>query len=141
MVPKLLKDSLKDLLRNVGFSVERYQKTAIWRRQKLLSHYNINLLLDVGASDGVYAKIMRQHGYKGTIVSFEPLPFRYKILAGNARGDKFWDTVNIALGHYDGKAEINVAGNAEAVLFYLCCQSTCGALRLPRMLGRKRFAL
>ena len=55
---------------------------------------------------------MRGWGYKGRIVSFEPLSSAYKVLVKRAKGDPLWETRNIALGNHDGKIEMNISGNS-----------------------------
>jgi len=114
---------IKSLLHRFGFDVVRYQHTLEWRQRALFSHYNFDLILDVGANAGQYAKQMRKLGYKGRIVSFEPLSSVYKELVYNARRDPLWETRNIALGNYDGKVEINIAKNSvsSSILDILPC--------------------
>jgi FkbM family methyltransferase len=82
------------------------------RRLQLLRHFNINKIFDVGANKGQYAILMRQIGFKGAVVSFEPVLEAHSELKKNARHDKDWLTSNIALGDFDGKALINVSANS-----------------------------
>ena len=108
--------SIKSLIRGYGYDVVKYNHKyhPLARRIKLLSRYKIDLVFDVGANIGQYATQMRGLGYRGRIVSFEPLTSAYKDLASLANKDPLWDTVNVALGDQDGKAEINIAGNSQS---------------------------
>lgn len=81
-------------------------------RQLFLKYYGINILLDVGANTGQYAGLMRRIGYKGKIVSFEPLSSAYTGLANNAMDDNNWLYENFALGNTNEKAVIHVSGNS-----------------------------
>ncbi len=81
---------------------------------KLLSHYKIDLVLDVGANIGQYAEQLRQLGYRGRIVSFEPLSSAFASLRGRTEKERNWTAVNVALGDKKGTATINVAGNSES---------------------------
>lgn len=103
---------IKPFFRKFGFDVLKYECTLEWRRRVLFSHYNFGLVFDVGANIGQYAERMRKWGYRGRIVSFEPLSSAYKILAERAKDDPLWETRNIALGNYDGKVEINISENS-----------------------------
>jgi FkbM family methyltransferase len=77
--------------------------------QGFLSSRNVDLVLDVGANLGQYARGLRGHGYKGRIHSFEPIKVVYEKLAASAAGDALWDVSNRAVGAAPGRADINVS--------------------------------
>lgn len=85
---------------------------ALARRRKLLEGYKIDIVLDVGANTGQYGKELRAIGYKGRIVSFEPLTSAYKELLKTANSDGSWIALRFALGDAEGKAVLNIAGNS-----------------------------
>ena len=68
---------------------------------------DINCVLDVGANMGQYAIALRQAGYRGQILSFEPLRDCYAALY--QRRDERWHVFNYALGSSDRNMEIHVA--------------------------------
>jgi FkbM family methyltransferase len=78
------------------------------RLDQLFSTYGVELVLDVGAQVGNYAAFLRENGYAGRIISFEPVAPTYEILAQRAASDPHWQAVNLALGSQDGEAELNV---------------------------------
>ena len=82
------------------------------RRISLIHEYRINVILDVGANAGQYAKRLRYIGYAGRVASFEPLRSEYEELKQRASRDPAWQTQNYALGDHDGLQEINVAENS-----------------------------
>jgi FkbM family methyltransferase len=84
------------------------------RRSLLLASREISLVLDVGANQGHYARHLRQLGYEGRIVSFEPLSEAFAALERAAAEDPGWQCRKLALGSEDGDAEINVAGNSAS---------------------------
>lgn len=77
--------------------------------QHLLRQLRIDTILDVGANEGGYRRLLRTYvGYAGRIVSFEPVPEVFATLARNAAGDPRWTGHAIALGDSDGDLEINI---------------------------------
>jgi FkbM family methyltransferase len=60
---------------------------------------------------GQYAKLSRKLGFKGEIISFEPLSKAYEILVLEAENDKKWNTYNFALGNKHEEIAINVSKN------------------------------
>jgi FkbM family methyltransferase len=85
------------------------------RLAKLLARHNIDLVLDVGANQGQYARYLRTIGYCGRIVCFEPLSDAFAILSDYARKDhKITIAPRMALGDHTGSVSINVAANSES---------------------------
>ena len=84
------------------------------RRGRLLRSRKITVVLDVGASEGLYARQLRQIGFDSRIVSFEPLAEPFAALEEAAAQDELWDCRRLALGSSNGTEEINVAGNSTS---------------------------
>lgn len=78
-----------------------------------MNHFYIDLVFDIDTNAGQFASDIRSVGYRGQIVSFEPLHDAHKIITPSARGDKYW-TVHQrgAIGDSDGDVEINISGNS-----------------------------
>lgn len=105
-------ESLKNVFHKVGLQVNRYPHGDLRRRLQLMTEYGINKLLDVGANEGQFAKNMRKLGFKGEIVSFEPVSSAYVKLCAKSRKDRKWAVYNYALGDKDTPGKINIAGNS-----------------------------
>jgi FkbM family methyltransferase len=107
----MLGKHIRNFLYKFGFDIVRYSHIShpIARRMKLLSHYGIDLIFDIGANTGQYAQEIRKRGYKGKIISFEPVSSAYRELCKRAQQDPLWETANLALGDYDGSAEIHIS--------------------------------
>ena len=103
---------LNKFLQIYGVELKRYPDNDLTRRMKLLNYAGISTIFDVGANTGQYAMLMRQLGFKGSIVSFEPLSEAFKVLENNARHDKNWSVSNMAIGNTDGETFINVSANS-----------------------------
>ena len=81
--------------------------------KKLFDQQNYNVVFDVGANTGQFAREIRSGlGFKGKIVSFEPLPHAFRQLGELAQSDSNWEIVNCALGASKGNAEIHVSNNS-----------------------------
>ena len=83
----------------------------------LLHTFGINVVLDVGANKGQYARALKFNGYSGRIVSFEPLPDAFEYLARNRWGFSSWRVEQFALGDEDTTAMLNIAGNSQSSSF------------------------
>jgi FkbM family methyltransferase len=108
-----------DALRRLGIDVIRFRPAShsLARRRSLFEAYQVDLVVDVGASDGEYATSLRRLGYRGEIVSFEPLPDVARRLRARHAGDARWRSYELALGSDSGFAELNVAGNSSSSSF------------------------
>jgi FkbM family methyltransferase len=73
-----------------------------------IKRLEINVVLDVGANRGHYARHLRMLGYDGHILSFEPDPGTFRHLQAAAEGDDRWVAVNAALGASEGVMNLNV---------------------------------
>ncbi|WP_371345967.1 FkbM family methyltransferase [Ancylobacter sp. IITR112] len=74
----------------------------------LIFDLKINCVLDVGANQGQYAKELRAIGYKGLIVSFEPLAREFSNLEAAFKNDSNWIGYNVALGSLNETRSINI---------------------------------
>jgi FkbM family methyltransferase len=112
-----LKPILKRAIRGTGFEVRRYrvETSEAARLITTLTHHGVNMVLDVGANAGQFGMQLREIGYGGRIVSFEPMRIPYETLRRAVAGDELWDVApRAALGAEEGEIEINVAGNSES---------------------------
>jgi FkbM family methyltransferase len=83
----------------------------------LLRHYRVNCVFDVGANIGQYGQQLRAHGYRGRIVSFEPVAAVADKLRQAAEDDPDWWVLPFALGREDRTDRINVVhGSMSSML-------------------------
>ncbi|TRY22767.1 FkbM family methyltransferase [Brevibacillus sp. LEMMJ03] len=110
-------------------------------RPQLISDKQIALVLDVGANTGQYATKLRQQGYRGRIVSFEPLSKEFAQLRQRASSDPHWDCKQVALGSTEGYTIINIAGNSySSSLLPMLDRHVIGAPD-SRYVGRETIAI
>jgi len=86
-------------------------------RAELIAERAIDAVVDVGANEGLFAKRLRDEGFTGRIVSFEPLSSAFVLLALASAPDPKWECLRLALGATTGEATLNVAGNLASSSF------------------------
>jgi len=104
---------IRKALNKAGYDILRLPANpAARQRLRLMRDRGINVVFDVGANTGQYAESSRALGYRGKIVSFEPLPDAYRELAAKAARDPLWEAVQTAVGDQCGEITLNVAKNS-----------------------------
>ncbi len=78
----------------------------------LFERLNINCVFDVGANRGQYGRFLRELGFEGRIISFEPVTTDFEILADQASIDSDWQAHQIALGERESERFINVTSDS-----------------------------
>src|SRR5690348_3558751 len=64
----------------------------------LFQRYAVNCVVDVGARHGDFAYLVRLFGFRGRIVSFEPISENFETLTRRAATDPAWTVRQLALG-------------------------------------------
>ena len=111
----LLKALIKNAVHKIGFDLHRLTPSSnpTFQLLKTLNHFDIDLVLDVGANVGQFSSELRSVGYNGILVSFEPLSAAHTALSKAADRDPKWRVhPRSAIGDHDGEIEINIAGNS-----------------------------
>ena len=80
----------------------------LWFLKQILEHLEVDCVLDVGANIGQYSRELRGIGYKGHIVSFEPIASVFKALSQEFASDAKWRGFQLALGAENAELTINV---------------------------------
>lgn len=86
-------------------------------RHKLLQLYDIDLVIDIGANYGQFAKSLLKNGYQGSILSFEPLQEPWEHLESVSRYYKNWSARKIAVGDRDETKTFNVSAVSASSSF------------------------
>jgi FkbM family methyltransferase len=122
-----MKTILRQLFHQAGFDIVKHYPSPLERAKalknegkgaqflKLLTFYEIDLVLDVGANVGQYGQGLFELGYQGFVLSFEPLSAAYESLCLAQQRYADWDVADrCALGDRDGEIEINISENSES---------------------------
>ena len=114
IVRQWLGPRLQQRLQRAGLHLSLYgvRSSLDIRRGRLLETARVDLFLDVGANEGQYAQGLRDFGYRGEIISFEPQEAPFRALAERCSTDPLWTAHRLALGAQKQSFEINVAGRS-----------------------------
>jgi FkbM family methyltransferase len=107
---------LQRLARRFGYDLSARKKAKPLEAQlaALLERFAIACVLDVGANAGQYGGLLRAWGYRGRIVSFEPVAAAHARLELRAAADPDWQVApRMALGAKDGEATIEVSAESD----------------------------
>jgi FkbM family methyltransferase len=80
--------------------------------RQILKQLAVTVVFDVGANLGQYAERLRNLGYRGRIISFEPQFAAFSVLRNKAALDPRWDAVCLALGDQELDQDLNVSQNS-----------------------------
>lgn len=111
----IVEKCIKDVFHALGIDIGRVKpkNDPNFILLKALQHFGVDVVLDIGANTGQFARDLRQVGFGGDIVSFEPLSAAHAALVHNARHDPRWHIhPRCAIGAQEGEASINIAGNS-----------------------------
>ena len=115
MKPKNYEHLIRRTANRFGVDIHRHRpmESLTGRLSAMLKHHNVSVLLDVGANVGQFAMAIREAGYEGRLVSFEPLQEAHAELLQASGGDPEWVIApRVAIGADEGEVEMNVAGNS-----------------------------
>ena len=87
------------------------------RRLRLLAALDVDLLVDVGANAGQFGMEMRTGGYRGRILSIEPLGDAFGRLLTRSQADVAWTAVRSAVGASDQELTMHIARNSASSSF------------------------
>lgn len=106
-----MKKLIRSILNRYGFDLVRtknlHDNLPKHLANVLLSR-NIDCIFDVGANSGQYGLFLRTLGYKGYIISFEPVSSVFNILKQNCEKDDKWLCYDYALGDKNEDRILNV---------------------------------
>jgi FkbM family methyltransferase len=110
----------KELARAFGWELQHIRKdqpTLETHLSQLLPKLGIDCVLDVGANQGQYGLMLRKAGYRGHIVSFEPVKASFDILKARATKDTHWRACHYALGAKASTQTIHVSRSSVMASF------------------------
>lgn len=99
----------------LGFEIIRKKRHPSLRSHlgKVIREYDINLVIDVGANFGQFARTMRRIGYRGPIHSFEPVGECHAHLQKIARRQPDWHIYRLGVGSERATMDIHVSTGTD----------------------------
>lgn len=131
----------KNIFQGFGILIRKYNPATSeeLRRIKLLEHYNIDLVFDIGANKGQYAMGIMDAGYKGRIVSFEPLSSAYGIIGKESIKYSNWSLApRCAIGSKKEEIEINISANSVSSTLLNMLDSHIEGAPESRIIGKEK---
>lgn len=108
-----LKFAIQRGLRSMGWEIRRFNLDEMAHLNQMLDHHRVDTVLDVGANIGQFATTLRQAGFAGQIISFEPQSDAYARITAAARGDARWSVApRCAVGAAAGTLTMNISDNS-----------------------------
>ena len=108
---KLIRKTLK--LFNLEIHWYRPNGNATKRIVNILNHFNAEIVIDVGANEGQFAKALLANDFKENIISIEPLRLAHLKLRNSARRFSNWTVYKkCGFGTRNTTANINVSKNS-----------------------------
>jgi FkbM family methyltransferase len=133
-------DAAKSAFRGVGLDVRRYRPAGS-RRNALMTASGVRSVVDVGANTGQYGKEIRQAGFSGTILSFEPLSGAFDELLRTSSTDNNWLCKQLALSDHAGSSQIYVAANSASSSLLVMASAHCDAAPGAQVVGVEEVVL
>jgi FkbM family methyltransferase len=102
-------------LKAAGLSVSKLPERNTLERQikSLFAQFEVQCVIDVGAHFGEFATSLRENGYTGRIVSFEPFSESFAKLREARGADKQWDIQQLCLGSDSQTVEIRTFKHSQ----------------------------
>jgi FkbM family methyltransferase len=139
-----MKKNVKRIIRSLGWELHRLSPAtdASYQLKASLDQVGANVVFDIGANVGQFGQEIRSAGYRGKIVSFEPLTQAHVKLISNASLDTAWIVhPRAAVGDRDGSVEINIAGNSVSSSILPMLDSHSSAESSSAYVGQERTPL
>jgi len=132
--------TVQRVARASGYEIGHYRPRGS-RRARAIERARVEMVLDVGANIGTYGEELREFGYRGRIMSFEPRLEPYRQLTVQADADPLWTAYNTALGPAQDVARINLAGNGASSSLRPMTQLHVDALPTSRYHGDEEVSV
>lgn len=135
-----MKKIIQSLFHRIGYDL--YKRDARLHPELCVTYLARDLgfttVLDVGANTGQFGTALREWGYRGKILSFEPLGCAYAALLHTSRNDDSWHVAaRCAIGSKEETAQINVSANSVSSSLLDICDKHLSSAPESTYIGRE----
>jgi FkbM family methyltransferase len=103
----MLKAAVRSAFAKAGYDI--FQRRGGYSLISFIENHGIDVVLDVGANRGQFARRLFSQGYKGRVISFEPIAELVEALEENRGGRANWQIHPVALGNAEGDRIFNIS--------------------------------
>jgi FkbM family methyltransferase len=107
-----LRNATKRGLNRAGFELSRNPYLPAFL--ELLRQRGVRTVVDVGANEGQYASKLFDAGFRGEVLSVEPMAAAFASLSQRAQRRAGWRAVRTAVGSEPGELTLHIAGNSQS---------------------------
>ena len=106
---------INHFLNKYGYECIRNKKSPSIKSHlsNLIDQYLIDIVIDVGANQGQFGSLLRQIGYQGEILSYEPSKKSFEILSKVSSEDERWKIYPLGLGDKKTSEKINIFESSD----------------------------
>ncbi len=108
---------------------------------KTLEFYDIDLVVDIGANEGQFAKKIIKYGYTKRIVSFEPMKSAFIKLEKNSKKSALWKTVNLGFGKENSFEFLNISKNSVSSSILQVLETSTNVESDTKFISREKIKL
>jgi FkbM family methyltransferase len=98
----------------MGYELRQYTPLRSFAAARDALLREVDAVVDVGANAGQYGELLRAGGYRGRLVSLEPVSEAYEELRRRAAADGAWEAVRVAVSDSDGELTLNVTDDSRS---------------------------
>ena len=111
-----VREHIKRAARRMGYEVRQYTPLRSYTaaRERLFTSLGIDVVVDVGANAGQYGELLRGLGFRGRLISLEPVPEAFAALERIAAADGRWSALQVAAADVDGEIELRVTADSRS---------------------------
>ena len=111
-----VREHIKRAARRMGYEVRQYTPLRSYTaaREQLFASLGIDVVVDVGANAGQYGTLLRELGFRGRLISLEPMPEAFAALERIAAADGSWSALRLAAADIDGEVELRVTADSRS---------------------------